>query len=73
MKESMHEYTRKVRAALNLKGLSMADLAQELGLSYNWICWVIAGRFYGAKTRKRIAEVLGYTYDELWEVSKDVE
>lgn len=57
----------RIRYQLGLRGIEPADISRELGHGRSGFCSeVISGRESSNRTRQRIAEYLGMTYEEVW-------
>lgn len=60
------ERARQIKALMILKGLTNVELAKRIQVSKTWISLVIWGHAKSERVRRRIAEELGVSYEELW-------
>jgi len=57
-----------IKRALIERRMSAKDLAQKLGTSEMYLCHIIMGRESGATYRHKIAQILGYSEEWLFQV-----
>lgn len=53
------EFGAEARKIMLLKGITMTELANELGISTNYVSEIFKGTRNGTKYKERIAEFLG--------------
>lgn len=58
--------TRLIRSLFVLKGIEQNKLAEELGVTKQYLSYIINGQRKGAEIRKKIAELLSMPYEALW-------
>lgn len=56
----------QIKLALKLKGILLADVAEELGVSRALVSGALLGRFRSRRVEIAIADHLGATPDALW-------
>lgn len=61
-----HPNTRLINSMLVLMGIRHADLAKSIGITRQYLTYVIHGQRKGERIRKKIAELLGMPYATLW-------
>lgn len=59
-------HPEEIKAALRMKGVTPAALADELGVAPSTMSQVISGRSTSARIMGRIAEVLGKPIRAIW-------
>jgi lambda repressor-like predicted transcriptional regulator len=59
-------HPEQIKAAMRMKGVTPTVLADELQVANSTMSQVISGRSVSARIRGRIAEVTGYSVDQLW-------
>ena len=55
----MSDFEKEVRKTLIDKGMSMSDLASELGVSASYVYDILSGRRDATDTRQKIVDFLG--------------
>jgi transcriptional regulator with XRE-family HTH domain len=58
--------TRLIRSLFILKGIKQNELAKELGVTEQYLSYVINGQRKAIQIRKKIAELLNMPYETLW-------
>jgi lambda repressor-like predicted transcriptional regulator len=59
-------HPEEIKAALRIKGITLAALAQELSLSRSMVTQVIHGYARSRRVEERIAQILGKPVDGIW-------
>jgi lambda repressor-like predicted transcriptional regulator len=59
-------HPEQIKAAMRMKGITPTALADELNVANSTMSQVISGRSVSARIRSRIAEITGFTVDQLW-------
>ena len=59
-------HAEQIKAAMRMKGITSAALADEMGVANATVSQVISGRAVSARIRGRIAAITGYSVDTLW-------
>lgn len=57
---------RKIRSILALRGMSVADLAREIGISRQAAHYIVVGKTVRPTSRLAVASVLGVRVEDLW-------
>lgn len=60
-------HPEQIKAAMRAKGVSLAALADELGVTASSVSQVVSGRSVSARIRSRIAQISGIPSDALWQ------
>ncbi len=61
------QFGRRLKTIRTLRGVGQRWLARETGVSYSFICQLETGKTTpSAVVLKRLADVLGYSMDDLW-------
>ena len=63
-------HPEQIKAAMRMKGVAPTMLADELQVANSTMSQVISGRTVSARIRSRIAEITGYSVDQLWPPTK---
>ena len=53
------------------KELSSIELSRKLGVSREWLWYVVSGRTPGTKLKREIAEFFDVEFEELWGFKED--
>lgn len=61
-----------IKASLRKRGVTLASIAGELGVSQSAISHLVAGRYRSARAMERIAGILGKPVASIW-ASKPVQ
>lgn len=64
--KTIPENRNYVKALLVLKGISIKEIAKELGVSHAAVSRVVYGHTISRKIRQAIADKLRMPYDKLW-------
>jgi len=59
-------HPEEIKAALRMRGVTPAALADELGVAAASMSQVISGRAVSARIRGRIAEIIGKPVGSIW-------
>ncbi len=59
-------HPEQIKAALRMKGVTPAALADELSVANSTVSQVISGRSESARIKARIAQVTGLSISVLW-------
>ena len=59
-------HPEEIKAALRMKGVTLASLADELGVSRSLVSHVIAGKAQSNRAASRIAAVIGKPIAAIW-------
>lgn len=59
-------HPEEIKAALRIKGFTLAALAQELSLSRSMVTQVIHGYARSKRVEDRIAQILSKSVDAIW-------
>ncbi|MBP6897385.1 MAG: helix-turn-helix domain-containing protein [Pseudacidovorax sp.] len=59
-------HPEEIKAALRMKGYTLAALADDLGMSRSVVSHVVAGRAQSARVAQRIAQILGKPVVAIW-------
>lgn len=52
------EFAAKCKAALEIKGITLTEIARELGISLGYVSDIVKGNRDGGDYKERIAEIL---------------
>ena len=63
-------HPEQIKAALRMKGITLAALAEELKLSGSTVTQVVSGKGVSARVRSHIAQITGHSVDVLWPPKK---
>jgi transcriptional regulator with XRE-family HTH domain len=58
--------TRLIRSLFFLRGIEQNKLAKELGITKQYLSYIINGQRKATEIRKKIVELLGMPYETLW-------
>jgi transcriptional regulator with XRE-family HTH domain len=58
--------TRLIKSLLILRGIDITELAKDLGISIQYLSYILHGKRKGKRIRKKIADLLGMPYETLW-------
>jgi len=58
--------TRLIRSLFVLRGIEQNNLAEELGITKQYLSYIINGQRKATEIRKKIAELLSMPYETLW-------
>jgi lambda repressor-like predicted transcriptional regulator len=59
-------HPEEIKAALRIKGVTLAALAQELNLSRSMVTQVIHGYARSKRVEERIAQILSKSVEAIW-------
>ena len=59
-------HPEQIKAELRMKGVTLAALADELGVSRSMVSHVVAGYARSAHVMARIADLIGKPIDAIW-------
>ncbi|MGO2354660.1 MAG: helix-turn-helix domain-containing protein [Marinomonas foliarum] len=59
-------HPEEIKAAMRMNGVTAARLAEELELNPTTISMVVNGRGTSKRVQKRISEIIGKPYDEVF-------
>jgi lambda repressor-like predicted transcriptional regulator len=59
-------HPEQIKAAMRMKGVTPAALAETLGVARSTMSQVISGRAMSSRVRRAIAEVVGMPVSTLW-------
>ena len=65
-------HPEQIKAAMRMKGITPAALADELGVANSTISQVISGRIESARIKQRISKIVGLPVATLWPPSDRV-
>ena len=57
---------QEIKAALILKGISMAEIARKFKVQPTVVSQIVAGRSRSARIQKHMAKLLGKKVKEIW-------
>ena len=59
-------HPEQIKAALRMKGITLAALADQLKLSRSTVSQVVSGAGTSARVRQQVSKVTGYPVEVLW-------
>ncbi len=62
----MSDKGRKIRGLLMMKGMSVTDIAETMGVSLTFVSLVINEKKKSRRIQEFIAQLLGLSYAQLW-------
>ncbi|PEQ09145.1 helix-turn-helix domain-containing protein [Bacillus toyonensis] len=69
MGNKQKQFRVNVQTALVLQETTLTELAKQLGISVSYLSDIVRGNREGKKYKSKIAELLGFHYEEMKEVS----
>jgi lambda repressor-like predicted transcriptional regulator len=59
-------HPEEIKAALRMKGVTLAALADNLGINRSTVCLVVAGKGTSARVHEAVAKLLGKPVSSIW-------
>ncbi|MDR1424275.1 MAG: helix-turn-helix domain-containing protein [Azoarcus sp.] len=59
-------HAEEIKAALRMKGMTQARLADQLGVARATVSMVISGASHSARIQQAVADVLELSQNEIW-------
>lgn len=56
----------RIRGLMYLRGFTFSDVYKALGISRQYLWYIMNGKRQGGKKKQELAELLGVPYEELW-------
>lgn len=60
-------HPEEIKAALRMKGVTLAALADDLGISRSTVCLIVSGKGTSARVQNAVAKLLGKPVSSIWQ------
>lgn len=59
-------HPEEIKAALRMKGVTLAALADQLGISRSTVCLIVGGKGTSARVQNAVAKLVGKPVAAIW-------
>lgn len=59
-------HPEEIKAALRMKGVTLAALADQLGISRSTVCLIVGGKGTSARVQNAVANLVGKPVSAIW-------